>query len=57
MQTRSGVRAEIWIFSFFNLGACWGRESTPHPDRFTNGKVYQYPSERCWGPSGLRILA
>ena len=29
---------EVYLYSFFNLGARWGGLSTPRPGRFTPGK-------------------
>jgi len=29
---------ELYLYSFFNLGARWGGWSTPRPGRFTPGK-------------------
>jgi hypothetical protein len=29
---------EVYLYSFFTLGARWGGLSTPRPRRFTSGK-------------------
>ena len=45
--------AEVYIYSFFNLGTIWGGWSTPHPGRFTRGKETWYPMYmRLGGPQG-----
>ena len=36
--TMTQSRAEVQLYSFFNLGARWGGWSTPRPGRFTPGK-------------------
>jgi hypothetical protein len=40
---RDSGGVEVWLYSFFNLGARWGGWSTPRPCRFTPGKVTRYP--------------
>jgi hypothetical protein len=34
---------EVYLYSFFNLGARWGGWSKPRPDRFTPGIKKLYP--------------
>jgi hypothetical protein len=33
-----GALGEVWLYSFFNLGASWGGWSTPGLSRFIPGK-------------------
>jgi len=48
-RPRRGV--EIWLYSFFHLGARWGGWSTPHPDHFTPGKRHGTHCTEGWvGP-------
>jgi hypothetical protein len=42
---------EVWIFSFFNLGAGWGGWSSPRSGRFIPGKETRYPFSRRLGGS------
>jgi hypothetical protein len=48
-KTQRGV--EVWLYSFFNLGANGGGWSTPRPGRFTPGKETRYPLYRRRGGS------
>jgi hypothetical protein len=48
---RGGV--ELYLYSFFNLGARWGGWLAPCPGRFTPGKENRYPLYRRLGrPQG-----
>ena len=50
---RGGV--EIYLYSFFNLGARWCGCSTPRPGRFTPGKKDPVPivQETGWDPGSV----
>jgi hypothetical protein len=49
-KAQSGI--DIWLYSYFNLGARWCGWSTPHPGPFTPGKT-RYPLYRKLGrPQG-----
>ena len=46
-------RTDLWLYSFFNLGARRVGWLTPRPGRFTPGKDTQYPLYRTLGgPQG-----
>jgi hypothetical protein len=50
--TKAQREVEVYIYSFFSLGARWGGWSTPQPGRFTPGKT-RYPFYRRLGwPQG-----
>jgi hypothetical protein len=42
-KVRPRMGHEVWIYSFFKLGARWGGCLTPHPSRFIPGQETQYP--------------
>jgi hypothetical protein len=37
-KVQRGITVEVYLYSFFNLGAIGGGLSTPHPGPFTLGK-------------------
>ena len=46
---------ELYLYSFFNLGARWGWMLTSRPGRFTPGKETRYPFYRRLGGSRVGL--
>ena len=53
------TEAEVYIYSFFNLGAIWCGSSTPPPGQFTRGERDLVPNvhEAGWAPGQICTAA
>ena len=50
--TKPSGGEEVWLYSFFNLGARWSGWSTPRPGRFNPGKYPVPIVQEVGGPQG-----